>query len=244
MWTCDIPQDFRTYWFYGTTQFERAVGIKPSLRIWRKISEGAWVFGAGVVEFRDPEWIGSWQVIPQPELPPISPSAVPPALSDEAASYTPKFDPHGALSRFLLLYVGSSVVAQVIVADQITPPGVGVERDDGSDWANSSDWDEMAAAWLADWMQTPGRLPAGVFVVEGRVVGSGEDTEFDYETRGLTLEEVQRVDEAGLEGLEQLWVRPWLAVPCARCTRPLEAHNHQAAAWTCPTGEGHERRRS
>lgn len=77
----------------------------------------------------------------------------------------------------------------------------------------------------------------GLYVLHARMIGGGEDVEFDvFDIQPMTPEERRWVQEnSDFTGVEHLWAREYREVPCHECKQPL-AH-HKGWEMNCPKDE-------
>lgn len=150
---------------------------------------------------------------------------LPATLYPEPRGYIPARSPRGMLNRALLEFAGDHI-------EMVTAWGPAVA------WELDADPQGALQSWLAAWRDAVPSSAAGFFVVEGVMIGTGEDAEFDYDVRGLSPAEIRLISEhQDFLAVRLAWSVEWADVPCKDCAQPLSAHREDgviAGSFYCP----------
>lgn len=151
-----------------------------------------------------------------------------PETHRDPAYFLPKHDPAGSLVLVVFLK-GESPPRGCASAEVFASLGSHVF------YAFDVDQGSIVEEW-ARWLAEEDK-PDGVYVIECRWIGYGEDAEFEpTEIRVPTVEEREVIQANGaLEAVVHEWIKGWANVPCQCCGRP--GCEHTEYLLKCPPRE-------
>lgn len=148
-------------------------------------------------------------------------------------TYTPQHDVKGVGSRILVAYMAGPPAEEGSLPSELRGHAE-VLCSLGASWDWECEGDHGAA--IEGLVHALKEQPDGLYVLQGFMLGSGEDVEFDVvDCRPLSAEErrwVRANDD--FQGVVHLWVKEYRVVPCRHCKHPLEQHDFWMA---CPRVE-------
>jgi len=152
----------------------------------------------------------------------------------KSGHYEPSHDVGKVWSRILIVYMGGPPPEKGSLSGGRSGH-VEVLASMGASW----DWEVSgdSGAALQTLAYAMEKEPDGLYVLHGRMIGSGEDCEFEVmEARALSVEERRWVEaNSDFSGVEHLWAREYRDVPCQECKQPLV--HHGGYEMQCPKDE-------